>query len=261
MNKLFKFCPLIRIAQIIALLLVSSSRIAAQAASINTMGTPPHASAILDLTSSSKGLLIPRMDSAQRTMISNPANGLLVYQTNGANPGFYYYSGATWNKLATTSVGSNSSDGAKAKIVYQVPAGSGGGGAVANTWVTRPINTILYDNIGLSLSSNQITLPPGAYEVSAYCVFGNANYNVGWAKIRLQNMTSPATLGICLNSSMSVAANFSNYPVMLQSERFTLNTTSAIALQYFIDAPDFGPGIGTSGQPERFAEIILTRLQ
>jgi hypothetical protein len=50
----------------------------------------PYASSILDLRSSSKGLLIPRLNSVNRISISNPNNGLLVYQSDLIN-GFYFY--------------------------------------------------------------------------------------------------------------------------------------------------------------------------
>ncbi|MES2772573.1 MAG: FG-GAP repeat protein [Bacteroidota bacterium] len=58
----------------------------------------PAVSSILDITSTEKGMLIPRMDSTQRNAIASPAQGLLIYQTNG-NGGFYYYAGTTWNKV------------------------------------------------------------------------------------------------------------------------------------------------------------------
>jgi hypothetical protein len=59
---------------------------------INTDGSTPDNSAMLDIKSSAKGLLAPRMSSAQRLAISNPATGLLVFQTDGT-AGFYYNSG------------------------------------------------------------------------------------------------------------------------------------------------------------------------
>lgn len=59
--------------------------------------TTPNASSILDITSTTQGVLTPRMTTAQRTAISSPADGLLVYDTDeGA---FYYYENSTWNKL------------------------------------------------------------------------------------------------------------------------------------------------------------------
>lgn len=55
----------------------------------------PDASAMLDVTSTTKGLLAPRMTAAQRAAIGTPATGLVVYQTDGIT-GFYYYTGAAW---------------------------------------------------------------------------------------------------------------------------------------------------------------------
>jgi BclB C-terminal domain-containing protein len=60
--------------------------------------TTPDPSAQLEVKSANKGLLIPRMAESARTGISNPATGLLVYQTDGA-AGFYYYTGSAWTAL------------------------------------------------------------------------------------------------------------------------------------------------------------------
>ncbi|MCP4001954.1 MAG: hypothetical protein GY727_13680, partial [Gammaproteobacteria bacterium] len=65
---------------------------------INTDGSSPDTSALLDVKSTTKGMLIPRMDSTQRVDISSPATGLLVYQTDGTD-GFYFYSGTAWLSL------------------------------------------------------------------------------------------------------------------------------------------------------------------
>ena len=57
--------------------------------------TTPDASSALDITSTTKGLLIPRMTETQRDAISSPATGLMIYQTDGT-AGFYYYNGSSW---------------------------------------------------------------------------------------------------------------------------------------------------------------------
>src|SRR5215218_4090660 len=57
--------------------------------------TTPNASSILDMVSTSKGLLIPRMTKVQRDAIGSPATGLMIFQTNNT-PGFYYYTGSAW---------------------------------------------------------------------------------------------------------------------------------------------------------------------
>lgn len=65
----------------------------------------PHPSALLDMTSSTQGLLVPRMTTAQRTAIAAPAHGLLVFDTSDSR--FYYYNAntTTWEVLL---VGTNS---------------------------------------------------------------------------------------------------------------------------------------------------------
>ena len=75
----------------------------AQNAGINT--TTPDSSAILDITSNTKGLLIPRMTSLKRNSISNPAKSLIVFDST-ANA-FYFYNGGNWKTLMTEQTGWN----------------------------------------------------------------------------------------------------------------------------------------------------------
>jgi hypothetical protein len=67
---------------------------------ISEDGSPPDNSAILDLQSANKGLLIPRIDFNNRP--DPPAPGLLIYVTeNGpyGNNALYFFDGNTWRKL------------------------------------------------------------------------------------------------------------------------------------------------------------------
>ena len=66
--------------------------------SINSDGTTPDASAMLDVTSTDKGILIPRMDSTSRKNIANPAIGLMVYDSTTTS--FWYYANSTWNNIS-----------------------------------------------------------------------------------------------------------------------------------------------------------------
>ncbi|HYV93832.1 MAG TPA: tail fiber domain-containing protein [Chitinophagales bacterium] len=68
--------------------------------------TSASGSALLDLTSTTKGMLVPRMTKTQRDAITSPATGLLIYQTN-TTPGFYYYSGSAWTAVSAKSKGWN----------------------------------------------------------------------------------------------------------------------------------------------------------
>lgn len=63
--------------------------------SVSSNNTPPDGSAMLDVQSTSKGLLPPRMTVSQRTQIGSPTAGLLVYQTD-ATSGYYFYNGTGW---------------------------------------------------------------------------------------------------------------------------------------------------------------------
>ncbi len=78
--------------------------------------TTPNSSSLLEIKSTTKGLLIPRMLGKQRTAISKPAEGLMVYQTDGTK-GFYFYNGTAWVAIAGSGgtetdpqVGTNTTD-------------------------------------------------------------------------------------------------------------------------------------------------------
>lgn len=83
---------------------------------INTDGSQPDNSAMLDIKSTTRGILIPRMTQAQRDAITNPVNGLLIYQTDDES--FYYYNGSAWNSI---SAGGTDNDWTKAgHFVYNL---------------------------------------------------------------------------------------------------------------------------------------------
>jgi hypothetical protein len=88
---------------IILLLLVLLVKMPATAQNIgiNATGASPNTSAILDVSSTSKGLLMPRMTSAQRNAIATPAEGLKVYDTDTKT--FWFYNGTGWVQSATGS--------------------------------------------------------------------------------------------------------------------------------------------------------------
>ena len=67
---------------------------------INRDGAAPNSFAILDVQSTLKGVLIPRMLNTERDLIAAPAQGLTVYVTApNAEEGFWYYDNAMWNRI------------------------------------------------------------------------------------------------------------------------------------------------------------------
>ncbi|MFZ4706605.1 MAG: hypothetical protein ACOYMF_11420 [Bacteroidales bacterium] len=84
----------------LAFVITSNAQVA-----INTDGSLPDNSSMLDVKSSSKGMLVPRMTTAQRTAIVSPAAGLLVFD-NTTNS-FWFYGAAAWKEITTGSNGWN----------------------------------------------------------------------------------------------------------------------------------------------------------
>jgi len=80
--------------------LMNNCFVFAQNVGINDDGSLPQNSAMLDVKSTSKGLLIPRLSQTERNQIVSPAIGLMIFQTNNT-PGFYYYNGAAWTHIGT----------------------------------------------------------------------------------------------------------------------------------------------------------------
>jgi uncharacterized protein (TIGR02145 family) len=70
---------------------------------INTDGTSPNSSAMLDVKSTSKGLLPPRMTTSQRNAVSSPVAGLIVFNTDTKT--LDIYSGTSWVQLVPANLG------------------------------------------------------------------------------------------------------------------------------------------------------------
>lgn len=96
MKKVYSICALI------FCFYLSIHPIAGQNVGINDSNANPDASAMLDVKSSSKGMLVPRMSSAQRTGISNAAVGLLVFDTQTES--FWFKATAGWTELVNNPV-------------------------------------------------------------------------------------------------------------------------------------------------------------
>ncbi|MEO6718800.1 MAG: tail fiber domain-containing protein [Ferruginibacter sp.] len=71
------------------------------AQSVGINNNAPHSSAILDVKSNTKGMLLPRTSTTSRNAIINPAKGLILYDTTTS--GFWFHNGSAWNALSTGS--------------------------------------------------------------------------------------------------------------------------------------------------------------
>ncbi len=88
-KSIISFCALATLA------IIPVDRLLAQGFALNISGSRADTSAMLDVSSTSKGFLPPRMTIAQRNAILLPAQGLQIFQTDSI-PGIYYYNGSAW---------------------------------------------------------------------------------------------------------------------------------------------------------------------
>ena len=104
----------------------------AQNVAINESGSAPNSSAMLDVSSTTKGMLVPRMTATERGNISSPATGLIVYQTDGTE-GFYYKTSGGWVLLINDGSNLNASNLATGTV----PTARLGSGTADNTTFLR----------------------------------------------------------------------------------------------------------------------------
>jgi hypothetical protein len=132
--------------------------------------TTPDASAKLDVSSTNKGFLPPRVtltNVTDNTTIANPATGLLVYNTGnnaGLVAGYYYWNGASWATIATASgyaVGSSYLRGSRS-------AAQTTNLSVNNLVAFSQVDNVSGQEIALNTSTGQITLAAGrTYRLTA----------------------------------------------------------------------------------------------
>ena len=157
--------------------LFSGIRVFAQVG-ISTDNSAPDNSAMLDLNSSNRGLLIPRMTTAARNLIPSPSAGLLVFDTT-ANL-FCYFSGSFWYQaeaaMLTPTIGTSSPAG-----VLSINSSS----------AASPNNSTILD---VSNPSRGILIPRTTTGSIATPATGLIIYNTATSRMCYYNGTEWATL-------------------------------------------------------------------
>ena len=135
------------------------------------INTPsPNTSAMLDVTSTTKGILIPRLTKAQKNAIVTPATGLLVYQNAPDSIGFHYYDGLIWQWLLTAF---NNADSSKWKINGTNIANKNMGNVGINTASATP-NSTLQVNGTIAVGVNMGVL--GGTNAAPFSLAGSKSY-------------------------------------------------------------------------------------
>jgi hypothetical protein len=190
----------------------------------------PASSAILDISSTSQGLLVPRMSRTSRDAISSPATGLLIYQTN-ETPGFVYNAGSTitpnWvrmsRRLDTLVVDANAFFPAQSSVAYATSA-----------WTVRYVPT---DGSTSPLRA-AITLPSGA--------------TVTTMRVYYVDESSTANLEVSLYENYLTIGSVSETSFAFNSSGFASGIrTGSVSGSYVVKADDYAyflavrPGAGS----------------
>jgi hypothetical protein len=184
---------------ITALLLSGTQWAGAQAIAVNTTGSAPNASSMMDIQSNSKGALMPRMTNAQRNAISSPATGLLIYQTDGT-PGFYFYNGSAWTQLVGGTGSPTGAAGGDLTGTYPSPTVAGNAVTPAKMAGSSPGATTFYRGDGSWNAVNLGTNVTGNLQVSNLNSGTGASSSTFWRGDGTWN-TPPAGTGTVTNVS------------------------------------------------------------
>lgn len=162
--------------KILTIFAVFTSFVAAsQSIGINADGSIPNPSAMLDVKSTTKGFLLPRMTNAQVLAIPTPSQGLLVFCTDcGSNGDYYFYKGSAWVALGSTTVGIATAianaNGATITngVLSLAPAnGTNPGIVTTNAQTIAGAKTLLAD-----LTVNELTIGKGAAGILSNTAIG-----------------------------------------------------------------------------------------
>ena len=137
--------------QITLIMVLYASLSFAQNIGINETGATPNGSAILDVESDNKGILIPRMNNTQMNAISSPSEGLLIFNTE--TKCFHYYDGTAWDAMC----GANNGGGTGGSGGSGGSGGLGCGYAVGDNfdgWGTVVAIDAAYGTCGLLIMNN-----------------------------------------------------------------------------------------------------------
>lgn len=244
---------------------LGSLTIQAQDQNIGIGTTQPDKSAVLDIQSADKGLLIPRMTLSQRNLISNPADGLMIYQTGETN-GFYFFSanqndwlpfvGNQAKSVATADIngwsldGNASTTGTKAAATAASHIGTPNGVPINFKVGGTNMGTVnkTSGNVGFGeVTLNAITT--GTYNVGlgrqtlVSNQIGSSNMAIG--REALRNTTSSFNTGIGLYAGRELTTG--SYNTAIGPEALRFNTTGIRNLAMGPEA-----GSGSSGSNNVF---------
>lgn len=211
----------------------------------------PDASAVLDVTSTTKGFLPPRVTTTERNAIGTPAEGLLVFDTDLDS--LYIYASGAW---AAVGGGGGVS---YAVAVDEKATNTDGGTATATTWTTRTLNTELFDPDGIvTLASNEFTLGAGNYVIESLSPFA---YSVGRiVRNRIYNVTDAVVVAYSMTGRSIGLALF----LVPTFAYISIASSKTFRLEYYAGASvseqDLGIANNISGVTEIYSIVNIWKV-
>lgn len=139
-------------------------------------------------------------------------------------------------------------------VEYVVPLGTGGGDITNGDWRTRPLNTLIdSNNLGITLDSNTITVPPGTYMINYWGLVHDTQRTTA----RLRDTTN----NIDISQQNGYVSSSSQVPLG-STCIVTLNTETDIQLQNQVQTTKltFGMGVPNQYGLGNMTKITFTRL-
>ncbi len=218
----------------------------AQNVGINTTGAAPNATALLDLSSTALGFLVPRMTTAQMTAIVAPATSLVVFNTT--TNCLMFYTGATWNNIACGCTAAPAAPGAitgptspPVSSVNNVYFISPVAGATSYTWTVSP-------------GTNTITAGQGTQAIAVSFGPSVATYTIC---VTATNACGTSASGPCL--TVTTSSGGGALPYQLFTYTGALQTFTVPAGITSLTITSYGAGGGTAyNLPGLGAKLIGT---
>ena len=162
--------------------------------------TTPNSSAVLDLSSTSKGLLIPRMTSSQRTSISSPATGLIVFDTDS---GYVFYYNSSWKGLKIISQASYS--GTNGVSISGSSVKLGGNLSSATTIGTSSSNTLKLTGVQSGASTDSLVVMNNGVVKKINPYTGSNGVTISSNGVKLGgNLSSATTIGTSSGNTLKL---------------------------------------------------------